>query len=281
MQRDTHDPDPSPVTTPQDAGAITPDGGFSPGPIPLPRTADAQVLADERRRAVYVFVTKATGPITVNEVAEAFGIHRNAAKHHLDRLLESGLLKAEFRRVNGRRGPGAGRPSKLYSSTDAEISFSVPERHYDLLAHLLLQALTQGDDLEHVGARFGRQLAEARLLKERAEGREDDPADGIHAILDGLGFRPTVERDEDGHYWISSESCPFGWVAVEATEGQVCKLDRSIIAGVLDGYGVSTSAVLGHSTIAGGQGTCVREAVPSGRATPAPVTVQLKRSGRR
>ena len=47
--------------------------------------------------------------LTVNEVAEEFDIHRNAAKHHLDRLLDAGLLRAEFRRVNGRRGPGAGR----------------------------------------------------------------------------------------------------------------------------------------------------------------------------
>jgi predicted ArsR family transcriptional regulator len=245
----------------ESGGLVT--GPHDASPIPLPRSADAQILADERRRAVYLFVSRANAPVTVNEVAERFGIHRNAAKHHLDRLLESGLLRAEFRRVNGRRGPGAGRPSKLYSSTDAEISFSVPERHYDLLAHLLLQALTQGDDLEHVGSRFGRQLAEAR----RAE-RTDDAPQAIQAILDGLGFRPTVETDSDGHLWITTESCPFGWVAVEASEGQVCRLDRAIIAGVLEGYGVPTSAVHGHATIAGGQGTCVREAVPVAVAAP-------------
>jgi predicted ArsR family transcriptional regulator len=227
-------------------------------PIPLPRAADAQVLADVRRREVYLFVSKASGPVTVNEVAERFGIHRNAAKHHLDRLLQSGLLRAEFRRVNGRRGPGAGRPSKLYSSTDAEISFSVPERHYDLLAHLLLTALTQGDDLEKVGARFGRQLARARL----AECPSDDAAEGTQAILEGLGFRPSVECDEAGHLWITTESCPFGWVAAEAPEGEICRLDRAIVGGVLEGYGMPTSAVVGHSSIASGQGTCVREAIP-------------------
>lgn len=227
-------------------------------PIPLPRPADAQVLADERRREVYLFVSRSSSPVTVNEVAERFGIHRNAAKHHLDRLLESGLLRAEFKRVNGRRGPGAGRPSKLYSSTDAEISFSVPERHYDLLAHLLLTALTQGDDLEKVGARFGRQLAHAR----RTERPTDDAVDGIQAILDGLGFRPNVDCDESGHLWITTESCPFGWVAAEAPEGQVCRLDRAIVGGVLEGYDIPTSAVVGHSTIASGQGTCVREAIP-------------------
>jgi predicted ArsR family transcriptional regulator len=241
-----------------EAQADAPSGAIGDSPIPLPRLADVQVLADDRRREVYLFVSNASGPVTVNEVAERFKIHRNAAKHHLDRLLGSGLLGAEFKRINGRRGPGAGRPSKLYSSTEAEVSFSVPERHYDLLAHLLLTALTQGDELEVVGARFGLQLAHARRL----ERPDDDAADGIEAILDGLGFRPSVETDESGHLWITTESCPFGWVAAEASEGQICRLDRAIVGGVLEGYGMPTSAVVGHSSIASGQGTCVREAIP-------------------
>lgn len=210
---------------------------------------------------MYLYVTQRPTSVTVNEIAEAFGLHRNAAKHHLDRLLEAGLLKAEFRRVNGRRGPGAGRPSKLYSSTDAEVSFSVPERHYDLLAHLLLKALTHGDDLEKVGARFGRQLAEARTMQ-----ASEDPAEAVREVLDGLGFRPAVETDEAGHVWVTSENCPFGWVAVEASSGEVCRLDRAIIAGVLEGFGCPTESVHGHSTLVGGQGTCVREAVPVGPA---------------
>ncbi len=240
-----------------------------PSPIPLPPIADARVFADDRRRAIYQYVCRRHGAVTVNEVAEAFEIHRNAAKHHLDRLLDAGLLRAEFRRVNGRRGPGAGRPSKLYSSTDAEISFSVPERHYDVLAHLLLQALTQGDDLEIVGARFGRQLADAR----RAAHPGESTTDGTQAILDGLGFRPTVELDADGHVWVTTENCPFGWVAVEATEGQVCRLDRSIVAGVLEGYGMPMRTVKGHASIANGQGTCVREAVPAGAPQDRPASV--------
>src|SRR5436305_1096775 len=186
-------------------------------PIPLPRAADAQVLADERRRAVYLFVSRAHHPVTVNEVADRFEVHRNAAKHHLDRLLEAGLLQAEFRRINGRKGPGAGRPSKLYTATDVEVSFSVPERHYDLLAHLLLQALTRGDDLENVGLRFGRQLAEA------ARGADADGLAGVGVVLDRLGFESQVETDEDGCTWITTANCPFGWVAAEQSEGEVCR----------------------------------------------------------
>jgi predicted ArsR family transcriptional regulator len=234
----------------------------TPSPIGLPRLPDARVLADERRRSVYQFVSRSHGPVTVNEVAEAFGIHRNAAKHHLDRLLEAGLLRAEFRRVNGRRGPGAGRPSKLYSVTDVEVSFSVPERHYDLLAHLLLQALTQGADLETVGARFGKELAEATQLE--VEG--SDALTGVRHVLDRLGFRPHIETDTEGRTWITTENCPFGWVAMEAPQGEVCRLDRAIISGVLEAFGHPAAEVKGHTSIAGGQDVCVREVVPRKRA---------------
>ncbi len=223
-------------------------------PIPLPSSPDARVLADERRRTIYQFVCRTHGPVTVNEVAEEFAIHRNAAKHHLDRLLEAGLLRAEFKRVNGRRGPGAGRPSKLYTPTDVEVSFSVPERHYDLLAHLLLQALTQGADLETIGARFGRQLAAASGTTE--------PVEGVRQVLDRLGFRPKVETDDEGTMWITTENCPFGWVAMEAPAGEVCRLDRAIISGVLDGFGCPAAEVKGHTSIAGGQDVCVREVLP-------------------
>lgn len=237
-------------------GAQTPPSPApSSSPVPLPQTSDALagVLADERRRSIYLYVTQSHRSVTVNEVAEHFAIHRNAAKHHLDRLLEAGLLRAEFRRVNGRRGPGAGRPSKLYSAGDAEISFSVPERHYDLLAHLVLQALTQGDQLESVGHRFGRELAEAGRV-ENLEGVE-----GVGVVLDRLGFKSHVESDADGCMWITTENCPFGWVAAEAAEGEVCRLDRAIVAGVLEGFGCGKAEVRGHTSMLAGGDVCVRE----------------------
>lgn len=231
-------------------------------PIPLPRPSDALALADDRRRAIYLYVTRSHSPVTVNEVAAEFSIHRNAAKHHLDRLLEAGLLRADFKRVNGRKGPGAGRPSKLYSPTDAEVSFSVPERHYDMLAHLLLQALTQGDELEVVGERFGRELAASAA----AEGEVDDPIDGVRLVLDRLGFAPHLETDPEGCVWVTTHNCPFGSVALQAPEGEVCRLDRSIVAGVLAGFGCEGASVRGHASMAGGHDVCVREVVMPARS---------------
>ncbi|MGR7002025.1 helix-turn-helix domain-containing protein [Yinghuangia aomiensis] len=71
-------------------------------------------LADPVRRALYRYVAAASGPVGRAEAAEAVGVGRTLAAHHLDRLVDAGFLDAEFARPAGRGGPGAGRPAKVY-----------------------------------------------------------------------------------------------------------------------------------------------------------------------
>ncbi|HVL80679.1 MAG TPA: helix-turn-helix domain-containing protein [Actinomycetota bacterium] len=226
-------------------------------PTTLPEPVDpdviAGILSDRTRRSIYLHLRQRMSAATVNEIAERFAIHRNAAKFHLDKLLEAGLLRAEFKRVNGRKGPGAGRPSKLYTATEEEISFSVPERHYDLLATLLLRALTSGDDIEQVGRAFGRELALA------APGTEEPVAERVELVLSRLGFDPAVHAGPDGHLRITTQNCPFGRVALEAPNQEVCRLDRSIVQGLLEGFGMGPVRCEEHSSLAMGAAVCVRE----------------------
>ena len=65
-------------------------------------------------------------PLSRDEAASALGISRELAAFHLDRLLRAGLLEAEYRRLGGRTGPGAGRPAKLYRRSSREIAISLP-----------------------------------------------------------------------------------------------------------------------------------------------------------
>ena len=71
----------------------------------------------------------------------------------------------EFRRLTGRTGPGAGRPSKLYRRTAQEVTVTVPERHYDLAGELLAAAVEES-------ARSGEPAREAlmRLARRRRPG---------------------------------------------------------------------------------------------------------------
>jgi predicted ArsR family transcriptional regulator len=61
-----------------------------------------------------------------DQAAEGTGLPRHTAKFHLDKLVEEGLLEMEFRPLSGRRGPGAGRPTKLYRRSRQEVAVTLP-----------------------------------------------------------------------------------------------------------------------------------------------------------
>ncbi len=78
------------------------------------RATTVAALADPLRRALYRYVAEQPGAVSRDQAAEGVEVPRHTAKFHLDRLVDAGLLVAEFRRLTGRTGPGAGRPAKLY-----------------------------------------------------------------------------------------------------------------------------------------------------------------------
>src|SRR5262245_60085204 len=98
-------------------------------------------LVDPTRRRAYEFVAASGGQVGRDEVARSLGIGRTLAAFHLDKLAEVGLLEVAFARPEGRSGPGAGRPAKLYRPAATEVAVEVPPRAYPALAVLLAEAL--------------------------------------------------------------------------------------------------------------------------------------------
>src|SRR3989442_5503090 len=78
------------------------------------RLAAVTSLSEPERRSLYEHVAAAGDWVSRDDAADAVGIERGTAAHHLDRLAADGLLEVEYRRLSGRQGPGAGRPAKLY-----------------------------------------------------------------------------------------------------------------------------------------------------------------------
>ena len=99
------------------------------------------VLDDPVRRRLYEYVALQPHGVSRNEAAQAVGIQRTLAAFHLDRLAEAGLVSVTFRRPDGRTGPGAGRPAKLYQRTATEHQVSVPPRDYRSAAELLAEVV--------------------------------------------------------------------------------------------------------------------------------------------
>src|SRR5437868_9383705 len=124
-------------------------------------------LADPVRRELYRWVVAQAEPVSRDQAASGAGVPRHTAKFHLDRLVAEGLLDTEFRRLSGRRGPGAGRPAKLYRRSGRELAVSVPERRYDLAGQVLAEAVeraaAEGTPIRTAvaesAARAGRRLA--------------------------------------------------------------------------------------------------------------------------
>lgn len=196
------------------------------------RATSIGTLADETRRALYEYVSAQPDAVGREAAADAVGVPAHMARFHLDKLVEAGLLSTEFRRLSGRSGPGAGRPSKLYRRADATIAVSLPERRYDLVGHLLALAIERAGEGVELDAAL-QQVAHAEGLRTAASAEiaEDDELARAADALAAQGFEP---RPEDAALILAN--CPFDALAREHT-AVVCAANHAFVGGLLDGLG--------------------------------------------
>ncbi|GAA4455545.1 helix-turn-helix transcriptional regulator [Phytohabitans houttuyneae] len=185
-------------------------------------------LGEPVRRTLYRYVVAQPEPVSRERAAAGVGVAHHLAKFHLDKLVEDGLLEAEYRRPPGRGGPGAGRPAKLYRRAAGQLAVSLPERRYDLAGHIMAEAIT-------TAGRTGTSVDGALTSAARAAGRElahpPRDGDGLTAVaeaLSGAGFEPRVT--DDG---VELSNCPFHQLAERYT-ALVCGMNLDLVGGLLD-----------------------------------------------
>ena len=204
------------------------------------------VLGDPIRRRLYEFVVDQTEPVSRDMAAFGVEIARHVAKFHLDKLEEEGLLEAEYRRPTGKTGPGAGRPTKYYRRSSREISVSLPERHYDLAARLLAQAITtsQTGDLSVTAALEKSAVNFGQFMAQEVQGKLDHGsgrthvADAISEVLGDHGYEP---RKEEGRLILAN--CPFHSLAKEYT-ALICGINHNLLNALIDELPLSFRADL-------------------------------------
>lgn len=185
-------------------------------------------LQDPVRRRLFEYARARGEPISREQAGEAVGIGRSLAAYHLDRLVDEGLLATTYSRPEGRTGPGAGRPAKLYEPAEGEVVISVPERDYAFAARLLAQAADADASgqaraaLDEVARGEGRELA--RAVARRA------PKRGLEKALHERGYEPF--KDEQGV--LRMRNCPFHRLAAEHQD-LVCGMNLAYIEGLLEG----------------------------------------------
>jgi predicted ArsR family transcriptional regulator len=200
------------------------------------RIAGVASLDQPLRRDLYRLLAARGDWVTRDEAAERLGVPRSVAAFHLDKLADAGVVEVQFQRVGGRRGPGAGRPSKLYRRRDEDVAASVPPRSYDLAGSLLLEAIAESaatgepvpDCLAHTARERGRHLGEDAVA------RGASPDSSLTALLEREGYAPTGSSADE----ITLANCPFHRLA-EQNRRLVCGMNLDFLQGVVDGLGAS------------------------------------------
>ncbi|MEU0569351.1 helix-turn-helix domain-containing protein [Nonomuraea sp. NPDC005983] len=178
------------------------------------------LLHDPVRRSLYEAVASGGGDVGRGEAAEAAGVSRTLAGHHLDKLVEAGLLESGFR-AQERKGPGSGRPAKVYRRAAGERSVSLPPRDYQALASVLadvVAVLGAEEQAEESARRAGRRLAGGRAMP-------------VEDVLRERGYEPYRAGGR-----LRLRNCPFH-VLAEEQPLLVCSMNLALCQGLLEGLG--------------------------------------------
>jgi predicted ArsR family transcriptional regulator len=193
--------------------------------------ASIAALADPVRTALYRYVVAQGSEVSRNEAAEGVGITRSLATFHLEKLVKQRLLETSYRRLSDRRGPGAGRTSKLYRRSNRQLQVSLPPRDYELAARALAQALAA--DGRTTATKKLRRIAREIGAGWAAESPASPPLESLEATLNAHGYEPYWDRPNK----VRLRNCPFEALVPEHQD-VVCKvLNLALMEGLIDGLG--------------------------------------------
>jgi len=200
------------------------------------RVAGIAALADPIRRDLFLYVSAQSAPVSRDQASDDLGIARHTVKFHLDKLTEEGLLDTSYKRLSERRGPGGGRPTKLYARSNRQLSVTLPERRYDLAGQLLASAIddaTAGgiavvDALATAAGRWGRTVGDQARATAGPQPDQERLLASTCQVLTDCGYAPHRAGDT-----ILLSNCPFDTLAQEHT-ALVCGMNLAIMDAVAD-----------------------------------------------
>jgi predicted ArsR family transcriptional regulator len=198
--------------------------------VSLDRLAAA---GDPQLRRVLLYARGRRAPFTAHEVAVVLGVHRNVARSRLDRLAAAGFLTVTLERLGGQRGPGAGRPAKVYRIAPELEGVEFPDRRLAELIGLLVGRIpTRGraKALRETGEDFGRSLAARASLK--ASGDVHTGLERVCDALGSLGFHVSVHSLDGDKAVLESATCPLRPLVV--TRPDADRIDHGMWAGLVE-----------------------------------------------
>lgn len=224
-----------------------------------------------RQKQLMRLLLRNKGGMTVDELAQALKVTRNAVRQHLATLSKNGFV------APGRTRPTRGRPQQLHILTDpGKEAFP---RHYSWFAQLLVDAISGEHGAEGLRTRLGRVAAAvATQLQQRvpvngngngnAHGTAGTPAavagngngnaivNGdlrqkvarLAGVMDELGYDARVGADINAMPAIEADNCVFHELAKKNPE--ICHFDLALLSAATD------SKVEHHECMARGGNVC-------------------------
>lgn len=226
-----------------------------------------------RQKQLMRLLLKNKGGMTVDELAQALKVTRNAVRQHLATLSKNGFV------APGRTRPTRGRPQQLHVLTDAGKE-AFP-RHYSWFAQLLVDAIAGEHGAEGLRTRLGRVAAAvATQLQQRGavNGNGNAAANGngapnhgavaaaapavangnsadlrqkvarLASVMDELGYDARVGADVNAMPAIEADNCIFHELAKKNPE--ICHFDLALLSSATD------SKVEHHECMARGGNVC-------------------------
>jgi predicted ArsR family transcriptional regulator len=190
-------------------------------------------IGNAELRAALLYVRGSHAAVSADDAAVALGVHRTAARRRLERLARAGLVETRLERRSGRRGPGAGRPAKLYAAAPEPSLLEFPPRRFPTLVARLLDELPPNRRpaiLRRVGEGFGRDLARASELDQ--SDTLEPGLEHVCAAVRSLGFQASLERVDGDVAMISTPTCPLRPLVLERLEA--AEIDRGMWAALVE-----------------------------------------------
>lgn len=190
------------------------------------------LLDDPVRRRLYDWIVGQARPVGREEAARALKITRALAAFHLDKLAAAGLLEADYRRLTGKVGPGAGRPARVYWRANRAFHVTLPARRYERAAEIFARVLERLD--EHAVKRELQVAADSMAEEAGSKPTRGAPRKRLLNVLETNGYEPHPDR----HGTIRLRNCPFD-ALVDTHRQLVCGTNLAFAQGLMRSIGSS------------------------------------------
>lgn len=238
-------------------------------------TSVARALGSTTRAAIFEHIEKEAAGGTVRDVAEAFDLHPNVARTHLETLADAGLVV-----VGRRKHPGGGRPAKVYRVRhDAAVDTGVPVvaglPGTSIVIRMLADLVATDSRMDAVlatahetAAAAGRRVVGALNLT-RTETEIGAAAELAVRALRSQALDARVVRT--GRDWADVSGLRGGFGVVRGTHPELADaLERGLLAGAVAAAGAPCTLSEAGALSDGGRVWRARPAARAGRTVARP-----------